>query len=170
MSARVLSSLALGTLIVAIAAGCGSSAGKPVSVEGLVTLDGEPVDGATVLFSPEDGKGPPASGMTGTDGVFHLTTFNTGDGAMPGKYNVTITKLAGGGGSGGPQDIAGMSAADKAAAMARMMSGTMDKEGKSNVKFKAGLPEVYGTAKSQLKATVPADGQIKFALRSTGGT
>src|SRR5436309_14322534 len=79
-----------GIVLVSVAAiGCGGA--KPVKVEGTVTLDGQAVQGATVIFYPDNG-GPQASGLTDADGVFHLTTFNTGDGAIPGTHKVTVTK------------------------------------------------------------------------------
>jgi hypothetical protein len=63
-------------------------------VEGLVLLDGEPVAGAMVGFSPVS-AGLPAFGKTDAAGVFHLTTARggaEGRGAMVGEYAVTITK------------------------------------------------------------------------------
>lgn len=68
--------------------GCGS-AGKTFKVEGVVTLDGKPLPGATVSFMPE-GEGHAASGRTDADGSFRLTTFRTDDGALPGNYKVVI--------------------------------------------------------------------------------
>ena len=69
-------------------------------VEGVVLLDGEPVEGATVLFSPAPTgdagtAGLPAAGRTGPDGAFRL---NAGGGAKPGAgtkmgdYIVTVIK------------------------------------------------------------------------------
>jgi hypothetical protein len=78
-------------IVVAMAVGCGGPATVPVS--GTVTLDGEPVDGATVTFVPE-GEGRPANGNTDASGNFTLTTFTGGDGALPGSYNVTVFKTA----------------------------------------------------------------------------
>ena len=72
--------------------GCGGPF-KPVYLEGLVTLDGEPLAGATVTFLPEDGDGHPASGFTDQEGVFKLTTFKKNDGALPGEYCIVVTKI-----------------------------------------------------------------------------
>jgi len=74
--------LALGGLL-----GCG---GGLKSVEGLVTLDGKPVEGATVTFSPEGG-GQDAFGVTDSGGKFTLRTVNQ-SGAKPGNYKVTVVK------------------------------------------------------------------------------
>src|SRR5947208_10478634 len=68
-------------------AGCGNRGlGK---VEGVVTLDGAPLSGATVSFMPV-GEGRAASGLTDGNGYFQLTTFRTDDGALPGDYRVIV--------------------------------------------------------------------------------
>lgn len=80
--------------------GCGKAPkGGPetVKVSGAVTLDGEPVAGAHVTFSPKT-AGPPAFGMTDEQGRFSLQTFEPGDGAIAGKYLVTVTKTTSQGG------------------------------------------------------------------------
>src|SRR5438046_2180107 len=64
-------------------AGCGGAGGKPVKVEGVVTLDGKPLDRALVSFIPVAQGGHQANGQTGLDGTFHLTTYTSGDGALP---------------------------------------------------------------------------------------
>ena len=72
--------------------GCG---GNLVTVKGKVTLDGEPLSGATVSFVPmgqgSDKLGTPI-GLTDDSGIFYLTTRDQHDGAMPGEYKVTIKK------------------------------------------------------------------------------
>src|SRR5215204_672559 len=80
----------LGLLLSALlplAAGCGQA--KTVKVQGVVTLDGKPLPGATVTFSPIQ-EGRAASGRTDTDGSFRLTTYRTDDGALPGEYKVIV--------------------------------------------------------------------------------
>jgi len=72
-------------------------------VHGIVLLDGSPVEGATVFFSPqpEDGKSPtglPAAGRTGTDGTFTLNATGgarSGAGTGIGEYVVTVVKQEG---------------------------------------------------------------------------
>lgn len=73
--------------------GCGGPEGLKglVPVTGTVTYQGAPVEGANVAFAP-DGDGKAASGRTDADGKFKLTTLNPGDGAMPGKYKVSVSK------------------------------------------------------------------------------
>ncbi len=64
---------------------------KTIPVAGIVTLNGTPVEGATVNFISMDGKSSPF-GVTDSAGKFRLTTFNPNDGAPLGNYTVTITK------------------------------------------------------------------------------
>jgi len=87
------------TLIVAVGVlllggpGCGG-ANKPVRLNGVLTwTDGSPISEASVVFMP-DGGGRHAFGMTGKDGKFDLTTYNSGDGALPGEYKIVVTKSA----------------------------------------------------------------------------
>lgn len=84
-------------VVVSSLLGCGDGQPKPTRVEGLVAYDGEPIDNAVVTFkstqkskSTQMARG--ASAITGADGRFKMTTFNAGDGALPGTYNVTIAK------------------------------------------------------------------------------
>jgi hypothetical protein len=63
-----------------------------VKATGTVTFDGKPLEGATVSFIPDGEGGRNAAGLTDAQGNFRLTTLEPGDGAMPGKYKVTVTK------------------------------------------------------------------------------
>jgi hypothetical protein len=76
-------------------AGCGSSSGFPKTykVSGTVKQSGKPVDGAMVTFLSDEGT-KAAVGSTNANGEFKLSTFGPGDGALPGSYKVTITKLS----------------------------------------------------------------------------
>jgi hypothetical protein len=74
------------------AAGCGGSTGR---VSGVVTLDGQPLEGASVTFSPISGRDDGVGGSTGkTDaqGRYSLRTV-VGDktGAAVGKHKVSIS-------------------------------------------------------------------------------
>jgi hypothetical protein len=70
-------------------AGCGKSLHR---VEGTVTLDGAPVDGAMVTFNPTFEGGQSASGRTDSSGKFKLINPTSDKGIMKGQYKVTITK------------------------------------------------------------------------------
>lgn len=69
--------------------GCGTEQSGLIRVSGRVSLDGEPVTFGRVQFFPVSGR--PSAGSIGTDGTYELTTYTRGDGALPGKYTVTIT-------------------------------------------------------------------------------
>jgi len=78
-------------LLVLLALACIVGCGGMKSVNGIVTLDGKPLEGATVSFNPEDGKGEVASGMSNASGEFTLNTRGK-PGINPGNYKVTVTK------------------------------------------------------------------------------
>jgi hypothetical protein len=67
--------------------GCGPSY---VPVNGVVTMDGKPVEGATVTFITEDGT-QSASGQTDASGNFSLTAGGK-EGVLPGTYKVMVIK------------------------------------------------------------------------------
>jgi hypothetical protein len=153
---------ALGFLLVFVAAaGCG---GKTAKVEGVVTLDGTPLQGATVTFVPDNGERQ-ASGLTDADGVFHLSTFNTGDGALPGTHKVTVEKSATRAGTGGE-------AGHDPEAMRKMMEDYAKNAQKDNMKGqKTLIPAEYAkVGTTPLKYTIPYSGKIEIQLKSKGGT
>jgi hypothetical protein len=65
-------------------------------VEGLVTMDGKPVVGASVTFFPITNAPPieSASGSTDENGIYRLSSQNGAPlaGAVAGKYRVTVMK------------------------------------------------------------------------------
>jgi hypothetical protein len=75
-------------LVVSGLAGCGSGTNK---VEGVVTLDGKPVQGASVSFMPQGGTGQFADGFTDAEGRFTLATSGKA-GVRSGTYKVVVTK------------------------------------------------------------------------------
>jgi hypothetical protein len=74
----------------ALVGGCGPDRPLTIPVDGTVTVDGRPVEGASVMFMPQF-PGRPALGVTDASGQFRLTTFASGDGAQPGQHTVTVT-------------------------------------------------------------------------------
>jgi hypothetical protein len=140
-----------------VAGGCNTDGRRPVApVSGTVTYDGNPVAGATVIFLSNSGE-PAATGITAADGTFRLSTYGEADGAVPGSYAVTVTKLEGGASNeaGAPFDpVADMEAAARNTAPpppARHL-----------------LPEKYAAAvSSPLKFTVEAAGGNRFAIELT---
>jgi len=79
-------------LAVVFVSGCGGR-GDLVIVEGRVTLDGEPLANATVLFT--SGQSRPASGVTDKNGFYTLYLEEGVKGCPPGKYRVQITTARG---------------------------------------------------------------------------
>jgi hypothetical protein len=78
-------------LILAAAAGCGSTNTYPVRGK-VVFTDGAPLTGGLVLFRPVvNTLQVSARGDIQQDGTFILGTYHDGDGAIPGKYQVAIT-------------------------------------------------------------------------------
>ena len=79
-----------------LAAGCsGSDDGDlppRAAVSGIVTHNGQPVEGATVLFFPQGEHNHVATGLSNASGKYALQTFGTNDGAVPAKFAVTVRK------------------------------------------------------------------------------
>ena len=88
----VLSKLSLLLAVLAFTfTGCGYRRPARVKTTGTVTLDGEPVANAALMFIPDSGR--PASGNTNTNGEFQVSSFGGNDGLPAGNYRVTVTKL-----------------------------------------------------------------------------
>ncbi|SIO57072.1 hypothetical protein SAMN05444166_5340 [Singulisphaera sp. GP187] len=90
LSARTRWSVAFAALVV-ISPGCGDDSGLSARypVTGKVTYKGVPVKKAAINFQPNDPDGRPAGGKV-ENGEFVLTTLSPSDGAIPGKYKVTV--------------------------------------------------------------------------------
>ena len=80
-------------------AGCGSSvAAGPnpesfVSVKGRVTLDDKPLEGAMVVFFPQETKmGDGANAVTDASGEYELKTGGA-NGTVPGSDRVLVSRL-----------------------------------------------------------------------------
>lgn len=91
-----LRSLLLALLFLALVAaaglgtGCGRKGPVLIPVTGLVTLDGKPLPATVVEFEQEHGLSM-ATGITGEDGRFTLTTYKIGAGATPGMHRVQLS-------------------------------------------------------------------------------
>jgi len=82
--------------IVALVSGCGDSTIDTSMAEGTVTFNGQPVEGANVMFGPAtEGSGSPAYATTDATGRFVLQTQQgaVGAGTTAGEYKVTISKV-----------------------------------------------------------------------------
>jgi hypothetical protein len=69
--------------------GCG---GLPANVEGVVTLDGQPLRNGRIWFHP-DASGPVAYGQSLDDGSYRLKTGAKQIGLLPGSYRVTVVAM-----------------------------------------------------------------------------
>ena len=159
--------------------GCGPSY---VAVSGIVTLDGQPIEGAAVVFTSDDGT-KTAVGMSDSTGNFTLSSDGK-PGVVPGSYKVTVSKsamVAGmspaaaaeagnadkdmiksmikgkgttGGGKGGPPSATGPGPGGKAGAP---LGGISKNE----------IPAIYALPNtSPLGQTVPSTGPVKIELKS----
>lgn len=70
--------------------GCGSSGPQLGTVEGSVTLDGNPLTGAVVSFRPLEG-GRTAEGVTDESGNFTIEFAAGSKGALLGDHEVRVT-------------------------------------------------------------------------------
>jgi len=82
-------------LLTLVVAGCGTTGSSlpTLDARGTVTLDGVPVEDATVVFSPAETGGRAATARTDATGVFTLSTLRPNDGALAGRYQVMIHKV-----------------------------------------------------------------------------
>ena len=80
-------------LLIALAASAGCGSNGLAQIEGTVTLDGEPLEGANVEFAPLTAAGSASYSIESTDADGHFTMGYTGDkdGVLPGKYRVYIS-------------------------------------------------------------------------------
>lgn len=129
-------------LAVCFVAGCGESYPETVPVNGVVTLDGQPVEGAAVLLMSEvPGSGNAARGVTKADGTFALTTFQEADGARPGRYKAIVKKT----------DLANQGSANESLVESSL--------GAKPVQAVELLPEKYGAMQ-----TTPFDVEVKSGM------
>ncbi|AGA30926.1 hypothetical protein Sinac_6866 [Singulisphaera acidiphila DSM 18658] len=74
--------------------GCSESGPKLLPIHGTVTNNGKPVEGASVIFTPDPSNalGQPATDVSGPDGNYKLMTNNRA-GVAAGKYRVAVIKV-----------------------------------------------------------------------------
>jgi hypothetical protein len=78
-------------MIILLLAGCGKSGPQLAPVRGLVTLDGQPVFEAQLIFQPDEGQGSPSYGVTDKDGQYEVGYKRDQKGALVGWHTVSIT-------------------------------------------------------------------------------
>jgi hypothetical protein len=164
-------------LLLSFLSGCGAGTSK---VDGVVTLDGQPVSGATVVFTSEDGANT-ASGLTDDAGKFSLAYSGKPD-VPNGGYKVTVTKTAivegqspALAGEGGPSKdyLKSMKTASvpKQTTSAPLMPGMPGYRPPSSTAGGSGagteLPAIYANPKdTPLSVKVPVEGDLKLELKS----
>jgi hypothetical protein len=81
--------------LVFLLAGCDSRP-RRVPVSGQVLIDGQPVTAGSIQVVPDDAR--PAQGTIDEQGHFTLTTYEQGDGCVPGTHRVAVsaTEMIGG--------------------------------------------------------------------------
>lgn len=150
----------------------GTSCSDLSEAKGVVTLDGNPVEGASVTFVSESGSDT-YSAVTDAKGEFTLVGSDQKKGAKPGTYKVLVTKSAfkgesmappTPGGTGGTDAEKEMKDAAKGGGGAKggirppmgMMGGNMQAPG-----IKSELPAVYASSDTTpIKLKVPADNKV----------
>jgi hypothetical protein len=124
-----------------LAFGCGDDGGLGhlYSVSGKVSLNGQPVKKGVINFVPTTPEGHGATGMI-EDGTYSLSTLNPGDGALPGKYKVTVD--------------------DRQLDMEKLRSQTEERARKKGVTIKAIPQELQAKALREAKGTIPGKYQV----------
>lgn len=79
------------TMLLLSMLGCGADGPELAPLSGQVTLDGEPVAEAALMFTPVAG-GRPAQAVTDAEGRFEAWTLEPGDGAIVGEHRVAVTQ------------------------------------------------------------------------------
>jgi Domain of unknown function (DUF6795) len=151
-------------IVLLTAAGCGGKF-TPVPVSGVVTLDGQPIEGATVYFYAvgDEKDGRPAHGTTDKEGKFKLSTLGDEDGALRRNYKVVITKYV--------PTIPNLKIPD----FPDTLEGRNDRsdfmyrnfEAKGIQPFRNALPPIYGDSNTTpLSSNITESTTLKFELKS----
>ena len=80
----------LAGVILAMIPGCSGEEPATYPVSGTVHLDGKPLAGVSVMLQPDVGSF--GYGVTDENGAFVVSTFEVGDGAIPGKHGIIVTR------------------------------------------------------------------------------
>lgn len=124
---------------------------KTVTAEGVVTLDGQPIENASVVFIDAGGQYP-ARGRSDANGKFSLDAFEYKTGAVPGSYKAIVTRTVVEDGQAAP---AGSEEAEHSA-------------GEGGGRVYNDLPAKYAQPSEDFTFTIPQDGisDLKLDLTS----
>lgn len=93
--------LSLSLALVLPVLGCGGGTDKfkaqrpkTAPASGVVTFNGNPLEGAIIVFAPQQGGTTAASCTSDSRGHFEAKAFPPDAGMVPGSYKVTVTKNA----------------------------------------------------------------------------
>jgi hypothetical protein len=80
----------LAAVLLVVSSGCDRPSDQPplAPVSGVVTMDGKPLAGKNVVFSPKEGRA--SMGRTNENGEYKLMYTNRWEGAIIGPHDVTI--------------------------------------------------------------------------------
>lgn len=133
-------------------AGCsGGGIAGLYPVSGTVTYQGQPVEGALISFIGK-GETRPATAVSKKDGTYELYTLDS-RGALPGSYNVVVTKTE------APPESANKDLGMSPAGVDLSMEQAAANVGKPLPKPKELLPAKYGS---------PATTTLNFEVKNTG--
>jgi len=152
-------------LALAALVGCGGKKGDFATVSGVVTYNGDPVEGAKVIFhSTVEVEGKPGGSygaLTDSQGKYVIAAVGKDPGIPPGLYKVTITKYEGKGVAPGEGMDAGQTdamASDTGVAVTKGM-------------VKNHLPDQYATVQNTKLSTTVEVGKnenVNFNLTTKG--
>lgn len=117
--------------------GCDSDSGpRTVEASGVVTLDGAPIDKAQVIFI-QSATQDSASATTDAQGRFSLMHRGEKKGAVPGSYQVQVSKTLLEGGSDGSADVTILHGLPKqyASIVTSQLTFTVPESGTSDIKL-----------------------------------
>jgi hypothetical protein len=138
-------------LVLGVAIGCGSGDSGP-AVEGVITLDGQPLANANIQLIPQGSNmGQTGFGRTDASGKFEISSADgKQQGTAPGDYKVVISKLV------NPDGTDFVARADEDPGLAN---------------YKELLPPLYSNPEqTKLTAKIPAEGKkdLNFKLTKSG--
>lgn len=85
----------LSVALLVLVVGCGPDRPATVPVSGVVTIDGQPPPGeGTIYFAAAEAADGyplrPATAQFDASGYYETTTFEAGDGLIPGRYKIVV--------------------------------------------------------------------------------
>jgi hypothetical protein len=91
LARRLIRRATIAALALACILGCGDGRPRLIPVSGRVSIDGRPVEHGNIRVYPDSYRA--ASAKLGPGGRFELSTYEPGDGCLPGKHAVTVNAL-----------------------------------------------------------------------------